>query len=225
MNLRRCQTLTDAIPRLEKIFAEKANPKTANAFPLFNKSTHQAVWKSVPINKERQAAVLVPLVSFQGEPSILFTTRSMNLPHPGEVSFPGGHLEEGVDNSLTDTALREAQEELLGDYPWDEVHILGQSTALPSAGGTPVTPIIGVLPYEIHANTFPGNPQEVDEVFVLSLKELLEIESRERLQRFKSNVPVFHRQHGERIWGLTAVITRPILHNLFKPVLLESSRL
>ena len=128
MGLKRCQTLADAIPRLEKIFAEKVNPKTANSFPLFNKSTHQTVWKSVPINKERQAAVLVPLVSFEGEPSILYTTRSMYLSHPGEVSFPGGHLEEGVDNSLAATAVREAEEELLGDYPWDDVHILGQST-------------------------------------------------------------------------------------------------
>lgn len=169
--------------------------------------------------------MLVPLVSFQGEPSILYTTRSLNMSHPGQVSFPGGHLEEDVDNSLEDTAVREAQEELLGDYPWDDVHILGRSTALPAMSGTPVTPIIGVLPYEIDANTFPGNPEEVDEVFVVSLKELLAIENTERLQRLKHDVPVFHRQHGERIWGLTAVITKPLLHNLFKPAFLESSRL
>lgn len=225
MSWRRCQTLTDAIPRLEKIFADKANPDATNAFPLFNKTMHKVVWKSVPINKERRAAVLVPLVSFQGEPSILYTTRSLNLSHPGEVSFPGGHLDKGVDNSLADTAVREAKEELLGDYPWEDIHILGQSTSLPSASGTPVTPIIGILPYEIDANTFPGNPDEVNEVFALSLKELLAIESREMLQRFKSDVPVFHRDEGERIWGLTAVITRPLLHKLFKPAFLESSRL
>lgn len=221
MTWRRCQTLADTIPRLEKVFAEKASSNAPNVFPLFNKKVHKSVWESVPINKKRQAAVLVPLVSFQGEPSLLYTTRALNLPHPGEVSFPGGHLEAGVDNSLEDTAIREAKEELLGDYPWEDVQILGQSTSLPALSGTPVTPIIGILPYEIDENTFPGHKGEVEEVFVLSLKELLAIESSETSQRFKGYVPVFHRTKGERIWGLTAVITRPLLHNLFKPAFLE----
>ena len=35
--------------------------------------------------------------------------------HASEVSFPGGHFDSTVDTSLEETALREAQEELLGD--------------------------------------------------------------------------------------------------------------
>ena len=225
MSWRRCQALADGIPRLEKVFAEKTSSNANTVFPLFNQKVQDAMWQSIPINQERQAAVLVPLVSFRGEPSLLYTTRAQGLPHPGEVSFPGGHLEEDVDNSLEDTAIREAQEELLGDYPWEDVYILGRTTPIPAASGTPVTPIIGILPYEIHESTFPGHSAEVDEVFVLSLNELLAVESSERSPRFKSDMPVFHRTHGERIWGLTAIITRPLLHNLFKPALLETSRL
>ena len=32
--------------------------------------------------------------------------------HQGEIAFPGGKLEEGVDADLRETALREAHEEI-----------------------------------------------------------------------------------------------------------------
>ena len=39
----------------------------------------------------RPAAVLVPLCMADGELSVLFIRRSMNLPnHPGQPAFPGG---------------------------------------------------------------------------------------------------------------------------------------
>lgn len=218
MTWRRCKILTDAIPRLERVFAEMSRNNDGNAFPLFNPSVQKKVWNSVPIDRTRQAAVLVPLVSNQGEPSLLFTTRSAGLSHPGDVSFPGGYFEEDIDDTLTATAVRETQEELMGNYPWDEIHILGISTSLPSKTGTPVTPVIGVFPYEVDAGHFPGNPDEVDEVFSVSVQQLLAIESKEKLGRFNADIPVFRTSDGKRIWGLTAMITRPLLHQLFKPV-------
>jgi nudix motif 8 len=223
MTWRRCKTLSDAIPRLEKVFTEKSRSNDNNAFPLFTPSVHKSIWRSVPIDRTRQAAVLVPLVSIQGEPSLLFTTRSVHLSHPGDVSFPGGHLDVGIDDSLEATAVRETQEELLGDYPWGDIHILGQSTALPSKTGTPVTPVIGIFPYEVEIDSFPGNPDEVDDVFSVSLQELLDVESTEPLNRFNSDVPVFHTSDGKKIWGLTAIITKPLLHELFKVVFLQDN--
>jgi 8-oxo-dGTP pyrophosphatase MutT (NUDIX family) len=59
---------------------------------------------------ERVAAVLVPVIE-QPEPTILFTLRAAHLSrHAGEMSFPGGVREPG--ESLVDTALREASEEI-----------------------------------------------------------------------------------------------------------------
>ncbi len=60
----------------------------------------------------RQAAVLAPLYARDGKPHLLFTRRAAELSrHSGEISFPGGSRDP-VDVSLSDTALRESQEEL-----------------------------------------------------------------------------------------------------------------
>ena len=219
----RSKILSEAIPRLKKLFSKRANQD--NVFPLFPPKIQKSIWRTIPINPEREAAILVPLVSYEGVPSLLFTTRSSNLPtHKSEVSFPGGHWDEGMDSSLDDTAVREAQEELLGNYSWEDVEILGHATPVPSIMGTPVTPVIAVLPHEISSETFPGNPDEVDTVFCVSLQRLLEIESTEPSKRFKADIPVFPAGGEEKkIWGLTAVVTRPILHKLFKPIFCGNS--
>ena len=158
---------------------------------------------------------MVPLVTYEGLPSLLFTTRSSHLPtHASEVSFPGGHYDEAVDRSLEDTAIREAQEELLGYYQWDEVEIIGKASALPSITGMPVTPVIAVLPYEIDRHTFPGSSSEVEDVFCVHLEELLEVETYQKSERFQSNVPVFPALNGKKIWGLTAIVTRYVLKEI-----------
>ena len=63
------------------------------------------------------AAVLVPLVVRGAVPTVLMTRRTDHLHHhPGQISFPGGRVEE-ADTSPIDTALRETQEEI--DRLWD----------------------------------------------------------------------------------------------------------
>mmetsp|Transcript_30643 Transcript_30643/g.88452 ORF Transcript_30643/g.88452 Transcript_30643/m.88452 type:complete len:265 (-) Transcript_30643:97-891(-) len=219
-SLRKCPALAAAAPKLREIFQKKSKD---GVFPLFSPKAHEQVWKTVEIDRSRTAAVLVPLVSYEGEPSLLFTTRSSHLPtHASEVSYPGGHFHELSDQSLEDTALREAQEELLGDYPWDEVEIIGTASALPSIRGTPVTPVVAILPYEITADTFPGDPREVEEIFCVSLSRLMEIETLELSERFKTKIPVYPAADDKRIWGLTAVVTRPLLRKLFIPALADA---
>jgi nudix motif 8 len=211
---------------------------TANSrvFHLFTPSVEKSVWKTVPLNEERQAAVLVTLVCYKNKPALIYTTRSNDLPtHQGEVSFPGGHFDSTQDKTLEETAVREAKEELMGpvSFPWDDITIIGRATPLPSILGTPVTPIIAVLPYEVqstpdgsgsdsvlHPTIFPGSPDEVANVFCVTIEDLLEIEATEPSDRFKMNIPVFPTHDNKKIWGLTAVVTRPLLHNLFKRVLL-----
>jgi 8-oxo-dGTP pyrophosphatase MutT (NUDIX family) len=201
-----------------------AAAKTNIIFPLFSqRAHHDNVWKTVPSIRpqRRAAAILVPLVEYNdGQPSLLFTKRSSALPtHASEVSFPGGHFDSALDTSLEDTALREAQEELLGRYDWqNDVYIVGRTSTLPSINGTPVTPILAVLTRPIDDHTFPGHAGEVDEVFAVSLSKLLEVETSEHSPRFKTNIPVFPLpENSHKIWGLTAVVARPILHQLLKP--------
>lgn len=247
-HLRRSKVLEDAMPRLRDLFRTLAT-RGDGTVPLFPPHIERRMWKAVvapPRNRPspnddvdaaaaRQAAVLVPLVSCDGVPSLLFTTRAGHLSsHASEVAFPGGHFEADHDGTLVDTALREAREELLGphDYPWDQVEVLGRASPVPSLFGTPVTAVIGVLPSDVGGGgsgggtcCFPGFPGEVEDVFCVSLGELLEVETAEPSERFgSSSVPVFPTGDGRRIWGLTAALTRPLLHRLFGPVFMPDHR-
>jgi hypothetical protein len=219
---------------------------------------------------QKTAAVLVPLLVYQGQPSILFTKRASNLSlHASEISFPGGHAED-CDVTLVDTAIREAMEELLPtkkatnstDHPlhqhgqeqdqeqatWlydssssssssafvSSLQVLGYATTLPSKRYMPVTPVVAVCPIDIATSAelqswFPGNPQEVEQVFCMSLQELLQVEttahppqSSMTRHRFGSQYksPMFISPQYGTIWGLTAYILQPLLHDLFQPVLL-----
>jgi 8-oxo-dGTP pyrophosphatase MutT (NUDIX family) len=187
--------------------------------------------------KQRPAAVLVPLCTVDEEPAILFTLRSAALSsHAGQISFPGGHAdcdgEEREDPVFT--AVRETKEELLGhcaaeelpSYDFDQdLEILGQTGLVPAATGNMVTPIVGALTRDIPSHDairhiFPGNPGEVDEVFAVSVAKLLEGETSEELKRLGTMGPVFPLPApvGEgKIWGLTAIVLRPILHKVLRP--------
>ena len=224
MQYARSKLLEDAIPKLREIWLRQSNKD--NVFPLFSERVHKGLWSRVkPQPRQRQAAVLVPLLCHKGVPSLMFTTRSSSMPtHAAEVSFPGGHYDASVDRHLEDTAIRETREELVSnaDYPWEDLEIIGHATAVPSIKGTPVTPVLGVLPHDVTTSDihdiFPGHPGEVENVFCVSLAELLQVETSQKSERFRANIPVFPTNDGHKIWGLTAVIVRPMLHKLLRPV-------
>ena len=69
---------------------------------------------------------------------------------------------------------------------------------------------------------FPGSPDEVDAVFAVSVQDLAAGETSHQLPHNRYGMqmaPRFPSDHGD-IWGLTALILRPILRNLLVPVLL-----
>jgi len=60
----------------------------------------------------RAAAVLVGLVERPDGLSVLFTRRTDTLEHhPGQISFPGGHIEPDDADAIA-AALRETEEEI-----------------------------------------------------------------------------------------------------------------
>lgn len=91
----------------------------------------------------RLAAVLVPLVEHQDEPSILLTRRADHLDkHSGQVAFPGGKVEDSDADPIA-TALREAEEEIGLDPAY--VEIAGVLDTYQTGTGFLILPVVGFV--------------------------------------------------------------------------------
>uniref|UniRef100_A0A8B9VPD3 Nudix hydrolase 8 n=1 Tax=Anas zonorhyncha TaxID=75864 RepID=A0A8B9VPD3_9AVES len=163
------------------------------------------------------AAVLVPLCSVRGRPSLLYTLRCRSLlsgPHSGDVSFPGGKR-EASDSDAVATALRETREEL--GLELGEGSVWGMLRSLPDRQGMLVVPVVANLGPLENLKLSP-NPEEVAETFTLPLAHLLQEENQGYTHfrtrgRYGYTLPVF--LHGpHRVWGLTAIITELTLELL-----------
>ena len=156
----------------------------------------------------RKAAVLVPVIEINGELHLLLTQRPTHLrAHPGQISFPGGKVEES-DSSISMTALREAEEEI--GLMRDNVEVIGVFPAHNTFTGFEITPIVGVIksPFELVLD-----PGEVADCFTVPLSFLMQTENRHqrRFVRKGQDHTVFfipyHDGNQERfIWGATAAI-------------------
>ena len=113
----------------------------------------------------RKYAVLIPLIEDRRlGTSILFQVRARSLRRqPGEISFPGGKMEE-VDQNPGVTAIRETSEEL--GIPIDQIQLIHQlDTYVPSQNS-----IIYPFVAELTTNQqISPNPDEVEKVFCVPI--------------------------------------------------------
>lgn len=156
----------------------------------------------VPAGPLRPAAVLVPIVMRAEGLTMLLTQRTDHLHHhPGQVSFPGGRVEE-EDASPVDTALRETEEEI--GLARRHVELLGALPSYRTGTGFEVVPVVGLIapPFELALDDF-----EVAEAFEVPLSFLLDsgnhqrhsMEVRGRLREY------YAMPYGRYfIWGATA---------------------
>ena len=158
-------------------------------------------------HNRRQAAVLLPIVR-RPKPGLLLTRRSPQLrKHAGQVAFPGGAV-DATDASLIAAALREAEEEVA--IPPSSVEILGVLPPVDSVTGFQVTPVVGVIPPDLH---YRASEDEVAAVFEMPLAEAL------RLSRYHP-LDIYRRGNSHRVWlswyqhyfvwGMTAGIIREL---------------
>ncbi|AHF98752.1 NUDIX hydrolase [Halostagnicola larsenii XH-48] len=172
----------------------------------------EAVADHEPIQIDDQpydAAVLAPVIDRDGEDHLLFTKRADHLgEHPGQMSFPGGGAEP-VDDTILETGLREAAEEIrLEAY---ETDVVGQLDDIRTITEYAVTPFVVRVP----DRAYDPDESEVAEIAILPLSGLLdpdnyECERRSHPAYGEAVVHYFH-VDGYTVWGATGNILVQLL--------------
>jgi len=155
------------------------------------------------------AAVLVPLFKKGDGCHLLFTKRSDQVKHhKGEISFPGGVVDE-EDLELINTALREADEEI--GLKKSDVQILGILDDIVTITQFIVTPIVGLFPYPY---PFKVSEVEIAELIEVPLSSLLREKSfseKEMIRGGQKEIVYAYQYEKHIIWGATARILKQFL--------------
>jgi 8-oxo-dGTP pyrophosphatase MutT (NUDIX family) len=163
-----------------------------------------------PSEAPKPAAVLVPLIRRDDRLTVLLTRRARHLQaHAGQISFPGGRLED-VDRGPVEAALREAREET--GLPVGGIEVLGTLPNYLTVTGFDVTPVVGMVeaPVELRLDA-----AEVEDAFEVPLSFLMDPRNHQRRlamapsgRRFVYTMPYHDSSHEWMIWGVTAAIIR-----------------
>ncbi len=124
-----------------------------------------------------RSAVLIPLIQVNDEWHILFEVRSFTMrKQPGDISFPGGRI-DSTDESPLAAAMREANEELGVDPK--NIIVVGRLSPYIASPSFVVYPFVATIDYDQSIHTF--NKEEVEEVFTVPVKWLLNYEPSKHL--------------------------------------------
>lgn len=156
-----------------------------------------------------QASVLVPIV-MRERPMVLLTERTAHLTtHQGQVAFPGGKRDD-TDLDATDTALREAHEEIGLERELAEV--IGEMPTYTTGTMFIITPVIALVnpDYRLVLNEY-----EVADAFEVPLDFLMDPSHHRRhamdlggVRREWFSMPYVDERKERFIWGATAAMLR-----------------
>lgn len=173
-------------------------------------------------------AVLLPVIEKDGELHVLYELRARHMEvQPGEICFPGGKKEPG--ETPQECALRETWEEI--GVPADKIRVISQLDMMVNYSNVAMYAFLGIVD-ESALDDLKLNPDEVEEVFLVPLKWLMENEPEiywtkvapqppedfpytevtggepYKWRHGKAPVPVYKAYDGKVIWGFTGRITR-----------------
>jgi 8-oxo-dGTP pyrophosphatase MutT (NUDIX family) len=156
----------------------------------------------------RASAVLVPLMDTEDGVSVVLTRRADHLKnHRGEISFPGGRVEES--ESLVEAAIREAEEEI--NLSPELVRVIGQLDPHATfVSNSLIVPIVAAI--DSSARFLP-NESEVSRIMTVPLAHLAHSDSYVNewwiTPRGELNIHFFYLD-DETIWGATGRILRQV---------------
>ena len=194
----------------------KVNSAALEAHSLVARFARQHVWSpeicSEPPFVDRalvSAAVLIPLV-MREHLTVLLTQRAADLSsHSGQIAFPGGKVDPR-DTAATETALREAHEEV--GLARHHAKVLGSLPTYTTGSAFVVTPVVALVQPDFEPAT---NPQEVADVFEVPLSFLMNPANHRHhvsywggVRRQWISMPYQDTQQERFIWGATAAMLR-----------------
>ena len=201
---RAIERLADSQPG-RRGFGGTADPAEAAAFRQAIRGDHDLnPGVTPPSTALTPAAVLVPLIDHRNGMSVLLTQRTAHLTaHAGQISFPGGRMEE-EDPDAVAAALRETEEEV--GLARERISVLGRLDTYVTGTGFEITPIVGIVAPPVALTI---DPFEVAEAFEVPLSFILDRRNHQRIER---EVGAHNRSYfvlpyqGRNIWGATAGI-------------------
>lgn len=170
----------------------------------------------------KRAAVLMPVFHKNNALHVLLTKRTESVEHhKGQISFPGGVVNERDADSVT-TALRETEEEI--GLARNAVDVLGVFDDYSTPSGYSITPVVGFV---ASLPRLAPSSHEVAEIFDVPLSFFLD-ERNERIvpvMRERKWRDVYFYNYGQyEVWGVTAAILRSFLTALMSAVGKRSER-
>ena len=182
----------------------------------------EAQYKMTPEQREKYSqarpdskqAGVVALIhpNDQDEYQLVYIKRTSKYPgdkHKGQISFPGGQLDE-TDISLEDAALRELEEEL--GIRRHDIELLGPLTSIyVYVSDFFVQPYLAIMD---HAPVFVPEPEEVAYPISFPLKTLISGENKGIKDIHVRNIVLpkvpYYDLYGDTLWGATAMMTSEI---------------
>ena len=134
--------------------------------------------------------------------------------HRGEIAFPGGKFDAGVDADLRATALREAHEEV-GLAP-DDVEVVARLDGIGTvATRFTITPFVGFLPRPARADAEPARGRAHPRGAACPSCSIPTCTARSAGTRSTVDFDVhFYDLEDETVWGATARILTSFLAHL-----------
>lgn len=172
----------------------------------------------IPINGYKPAASLVPL-AINEKIFLLITKRAAHLKnHPGQFSFPGGHIEK--NEQPLKAALREAEEEV--GISQKDIRIIGALDDVVSVTNFHLTPFVGVVPYSEH---YDFDKNEVECVHLIPLSFFLNEPKTANYYWQGEAKPSFVYDYKDmRIFGVTAYVIKNFVEILKKSGFINANR-